>query len=74
MGGELRHRAIRDSLKVTQEFSGRAGEWSQHFLSVMLDTALPFVSFGELRTGALAWKLHPKADWLQVVAGAGGVG
>lgn len=25
MGGELRHRAIRDSAKVTQEFSGRAG-------------------------------------------------
>lgn len=32
MGGELRHRAIRDSAKVTQELSGGAG--IQHSLSV----------------------------------------
>lgn len=34
MGGELRHRAIRDSAKVTQEFSGRAGDGIQHCLPV----------------------------------------
>lgn len=63
-GGELRQRAIRDSLKVTQEFSGRAGDRSQRFLPVVQPHA---ALLSLLWTGASARKLHPRDDRLQVV-------